>query len=97
MDLGAIGAEEAGGGRSGRVVPGLRDRQLSDDERTIIHENVARVRATPDWIEMAVDTGKVDIDGELARLPQGEQAMPRASRRRSPAAERHGDSVRFVL
>ncbi|WP_443078953.1 DUF6192 family protein [Streptomyces sp. NBC_01497] len=28
---------------SGRVVPGLRDRQLGDDERTIVHENVARV------------------------------------------------------
>lgn len=57
---------------SGRVVPGLRDRQLSDDERVIIHENVARVRATLDWIETAVDTGKVDVDGELARLLQGE-------------------------
>jgi hypothetical protein len=57
---------------SGRVVPGLRDRQLGDDERTIVHENVARVRATLDWIETAVDTGKVDVDGELAKLLQGE-------------------------
>jgi hypothetical protein len=57
---------------SGRVVPGLRDRQLGNDERTIIHENVARVRATLDWIETAVDTGRVDVDGELARLLQGE-------------------------
>ncbi|MFG2352054.1 DUF6192 family protein [Streptomyces phaeochromogenes] len=57
---------------SGRVVPGLRDRQLGDDERVIIHENVARVRATLDWIETAVDTGKVDVDGELARLLQSE-------------------------
>lgn len=57
---------------SGRVVPGRRDRQLSDDERVIIHENVARVRATIDWIETAVDTGQVDVDGELARLLQGE-------------------------
>ncbi|MGI5461102.1 DUF6192 family protein [Streptomyces sp. CA-249302] len=32
-------------------------------------ENVARVRARLlDWIETAVDTGKVDVDGELARL-----------------------------
>lgn len=29
---------------AGRVVPGLRDRQLGEDERTIVHENVARVR-----------------------------------------------------
>ena len=57
---------------AGRVVPTLRDRQLGDDERTIVHENVARVRATLDWIETAVDTGKVDVDGELARLLQGE-------------------------
>ncbi|MFF7191853.1 DUF6192 family protein [Streptomyces sp. NPDC008222] len=57
---------------SGRIVPGLRDRQLGDDERVILHENVARVRATLDWIETAVDTGKVDVDGELARLLQGE-------------------------
>ncbi|MCY0947202.1 DUF6192 family protein [Streptomyces sp. H34-S5] len=28
--------------------------------------------ATLDWIETAVDTGKVDVDGELARLLQGE-------------------------
>ncbi|MFE5540322.1 DUF6192 family protein [Streptomyces sp. NPDC056519] len=57
---------------SGRVVPGLRDRQLGEDERVIVHENIARVRATLDWIETAVDTGKVDVDGELARLLQGE-------------------------
>ncbi|MEU9382434.1 DUF6192 family protein [Streptomyces sp. NPDC048279] len=57
---------------AGRVVPGLRDRQLGDDERVLVHENVARVRATLDWIETAVDTGKVDVDGELARLLQGE-------------------------
>nr|WP_245236022.1 DUF6192 family protein [Streptomyces durhamensis] len=57
---------------AGRVVPGLRDRRLGDDERTIVHENVARVRATLDWIETAVDTGKVDVDGELAKLLQGE-------------------------
>ncbi|WP_406429999.1 DUF6192 family protein [Streptomyces sp. NBC_00631] len=57
---------------AGRVVPGMRDRQLGDDERVIVHENVARVRATLDWIETAVDTGKVDVDGELARLLQGE-------------------------
>ncbi|MFI8242657.1 DUF6192 family protein [Streptomyces sp. NPDC085866] len=57
---------------SGRVVPGLRDRQLSEDERTIVHQNVAKVRATLDWIETAVDTGKVDMDEELTRLLKGE-------------------------
>ncbi|GAA0703664.1 hypothetical protein GCM10009548_91080 [Streptomyces malaysiensis subsp. malaysiensis] len=57
---------------AGRVVPGLRDRQLGEDERTIVHENVAKVRATLDWIDQAVDTGKVDMDEELARLLRGE-------------------------
>lgn len=55
-----------------RAVPGLRDRHLGVDECTIVHENVAKVRATLDWIEQAVDIGKVDMDGELARLLQGE-------------------------
>ncbi|MFI5766694.1 DUF6192 family protein [Streptomyces sp. NPDC051563] len=57
---------------AGRAVPGLRDRHLGEDEKTIVHENVARVRATLDWIETAVDTGKVDVDGELARLLSGQ-------------------------
>jgi Family of unknown function (DUF6192) len=57
---------------AGRTVPGLRDRQLGEDERTIVHENVAKVRATLDWIEQAVDTGKVDMDDELARMLRSE-------------------------
>lgn len=57
---------------AGRTVPGLRDRTLNEDERTIVHSNVAKVRATLDWIETAVDTGKVDMDDELARLLKGE-------------------------
>ena len=57
---------------TGRTVPGLRDRQLSEDEQAIVHQNVAKVRATLDWIETAVDTGKVDMDDELAKLLKGE-------------------------
>ncbi|MFC1415239.1 DUF6192 family protein [Streptacidiphilus cavernicola] len=57
---------------AGRAVPGLRDRTLGQDERTIVHENIARVRATLDWIETAVDTGKTDMDEELARILKGE-------------------------
>ncbi|WP_327733146.1 DUF6192 family protein [Streptomyces nojiriensis] len=56
---------------AGRAVPGLRDRQLSEDEQAIVHQNIAKVRATLDWIENAVDTGKVDMDDELARLLRG--------------------------
>ncbi|WP_448333744.1 DUF6192 family protein [Streptomyces sp. DSM 41534] len=57
---------------AGRAVPGLRDRTLGEDERTIVHENIAKVRATLDWIDQAIETGKVDMDGELARLLKGE-------------------------
>lgn len=57
---------------AGRIVPGLRNHTFSDDERTIVHENVARCRATLDWVETAVDTGRVDVDDELARLLKGE-------------------------
>jgi hypothetical protein len=57
---------------AGRIVPRLRNRRLSEDERTVVHSNVARVRATLDWIETAVDTGEVDVDEELARLLKGE-------------------------
>ncbi|GAA2966993.1 hypothetical protein GCM10010446_60860 [Streptomyces enissocaesilis] len=35
-------------------------------------ENIAKVRATLDWIEQAVDTGKVDMDDALAQLLKGE-------------------------
>ncbi len=57
---------------AGRTVPGLRDRTLDDDERTIVQQNIAKVRATLDWIETAVETGKVDMDDKLARMLKGE-------------------------
>lgn len=56
---------------AGRAVPGLRDRTLGEDERTIVHENVAKVRATLDWIETAVDTGKVDMENSSVRNSTG--------------------------
>ncbi|WP_368396666.1 DUF6192 family protein [Streptomyces sclerotialus] len=31
---------------SGRIVPSLRDRRLSDDERATVHKNLDQVRAT---------------------------------------------------
>lgn len=57
---------------AGRTVPSLRDRTLSEDESTIVHRCVAKVRATLDWIETAVETGKVDMDDELAAMLRGE-------------------------
>lgn len=57
---------------AGRTVPSLRDRTLSEDEGTVVHQNIAKVRTTLDWIETAVDTGKVDMDEELAAILRGE-------------------------
>ncbi|UUU32287.1 DUF6192 family protein [Streptomyces sp. CA-210063] len=56
----------------GKTVPKLRDRHLSDDEQAVLAQNVARCRATLDWIETAAETGEVDVDEELARLLRGE-------------------------
>ncbi|MFK0112860.1 hypothetical protein [Streptomyces sp. NPDC091217] len=42
-------------------------------------------------------TGKVDVDEALAKLLQGEQAVPRVSGRRSAASLRQADTIRFVL
>ncbi len=57
---------------AGRVVPGLHGRAVSVEERSLLHENIARCRATLDWMEHAVDTGNVDVDDALARLLRGE-------------------------
>ncbi|MCX5206063.1 DUF6192 family protein [Streptomyces sp. NBC_00237] len=55
-----------------RVVPGLRGRTVCEDEKAVLGENIARVRAALEWIEHAVETGEVDMDEALARLLRGE-------------------------
>ncbi|WUE10332.1 DUF6192 family protein [Nonomuraea sp. NBC_00507] len=67
-----IGACAAFVSAIGRVVPGLHGHQFTTDERAAVARNVARVRATADWIESAVESGEVSIDEGLARLLQGE-------------------------
>ncbi|MEU2685952.1 DUF6192 family protein [Streptomyces hygroscopicus] len=57
---------------TGRLVPQMRGRRLSDDEQDLIHKNVARVRATCEWVEAAVGSGHLDMDEELAKLLRGE-------------------------
>ncbi|WP_327749930.1 DUF6192 family protein [Streptomyces europaeiscabiei] len=57
---------------TGRLVPQMHGRRLSEDERDLIHKNVARVRATCEWVESAVDSGHLDMDEELARILRGE-------------------------
>jgi hypothetical protein len=47
------------------------DRPL-DRARVAAHQERSEGWATLDWIEQTVDTGKVDMDGELARMLRGE-------------------------
>ncbi|WP_030786597.1 DUF6192 family protein [Streptomyces sp. NRRL S-920] len=55
-----------------RLVPLMRDRELSLDAQEVIGHNLSRVRAACDWVEHAVSTGETDMDEELARLLRGE-------------------------
>lgn len=55
----------------GRVLPELQGHRFTKVERAAVHTNVARVRATADWIETAADTGNVGLDEGLARLLRG--------------------------
>lgn len=56
----------------GRTVPTLRDHVFTDTEREMVHGHVARVRATADWVESAIDTGNLSLDEALADLLRGE-------------------------
>jgi len=56
----------------GRIVPGLRGRSFTDSEQAVLSSNIAKVRASADWIETAVDTGNVDLAEGLAALLRGE-------------------------
>lgn len=57
---------------AGRIVPGLRGQNYTDDEQATVQRNLARVRAAADWIEGAVATGQVTPEEGLARLLAGE-------------------------
>ena len=58
---------------TGRLLPQMRGRRLSEDEREVINKSVDRVRATCEWIVTAVDSGHLDMDEELTKLLRGEQ------------------------
>lgn len=55
-----------------RVVPAMRGHEYTCDEVDTVHRGVARARAALDWMETAIDTGRVDLDDGLARLLRGE-------------------------
>lgn len=57
---------------AGRVIPTLQGHVFSESEQAIIHQNLARIRATADWLESAVESGAADIDEAYAQLLQGD-------------------------
>ena len=57
---------------AGRIVPGLRGRNYTDDEKVTVQRNLARVRAAADWIDGAVSTGQITPAEGLTRLLAGE-------------------------
>ncbi|GAA4932678.1 hypothetical protein GCM10023334_040160 [Nonomuraea thailandensis] len=50
----------------------VRGRCVAGDEQAAVARNVARVRATADWLEVAIESGDVSLDESLARLLRGE-------------------------
>lgn len=56
----------------GRVMPRLSEHPLTGDERSVVHENIGKVKATCDWLGTAVDTGNTSMDEQLALLLRGE-------------------------
>ncbi|MCF3136645.1 hypothetical protein IPZ69_41300 [Streptomyces olivochromogenes] len=55
-----------------RLVPKLRGREFSESQLALVTRHLERIRATADWIEIAVSTGKVDMDEALAELLRGQ-------------------------
>ncbi|MEV0281281.1 DUF6192 family protein [Streptomyces sp. NPDC050610] len=57
---------------SSRPVPRLRGQELTEAQLSLILRHLEKIRATADWIETAVSTGKVDLDETLAQLVRGQ-------------------------
>ncbi|MEV4222287.1 DUF6192 family protein [Nonomuraea sp. NPDC049725] len=56
----------------GRTMPTLRGHTFTDSERQVVHTQLAKVRATADWLESAVETGNLSLDDALADLLRGD-------------------------
>jgi Family of unknown function (DUF6192) len=56
----------------GRAIPQLRGYAFRDLEKDALREQIAKVRATADWLETVVDTGNLSLDEGLAALLRGE-------------------------
>lgn len=55
-----------------RLVPKLRGREFTEAQYSLVKRHLEKIRATADWIETAVSTGKVDLDEALADLLRGQ-------------------------
>ncbi|MBT2385888.1 DUF6192 family protein [Streptomyces sp. ISL-11] len=55
-----------------RLVPKLRGREFTESQLGLVMRQLEKIRATADWIETAVSTGKVDLDDALAELLRGQ-------------------------
>ncbi|KHD75777.1 hypothetical protein MB27_20965 [Actinoplanes utahensis] len=55
-----------------RVVPAMRGHEYTPEEVDTVRRGIGRARAALDWMETAIDTGRVDLDDSLARLLRGE-------------------------
>lgn len=57
---------------AGKVIPNLRGHEFTADERSVIGENIARIRAVADWLDSVLESGAVDLDEALAQILKGE-------------------------
>ncbi|MEU2874164.1 DUF6192 family protein [Streptomyces olivoreticuli] len=55
-----------------RLVPKLRGREFTESQTGLVMRQLEKIRATADWIETAVSTGRVDLDEALADLLRGQ-------------------------
>ncbi|MFC6879620.1 MULTISPECIES: DUF6192 family protein [Actinomadura] len=59
-------------GSIGRTIGNLRGHQLTEAEKSTVLQQIAKVRATADWLESAVGTGNLTLDKGLAALLRGQ-------------------------
>jgi hypothetical protein len=53
-------------------MPTLAGHRFTEQEQTVLHAQVDKVRATADWVESAAATGNLSLDEGLAALLRGE-------------------------
>ncbi|GAA2926574.1 DUF6192 family protein [Streptomyces mexicanus] len=55
-----------------RLVPKLRGHEFTERQHAQVGSTLEKLRATADWIETAVATGRTDLDEALAQLLRGQ-------------------------